>query len=287
VAPTWPAFRQGLAEAGYVPGQNVAFELRQTVRASLLPGLAAGLVDRKPAVIVTSGSPYAAVAAKAATSTIPIVFFMIDDPMKYGLVASYSRPGSNATGVNLRSAELSGKLLNLLVDLVPQANKIGYLSAPSDTPVFEDFKSEMLAAGRALGREIILGEVRNLDFEVAFASFVEREASAVIVGQFALFGVPRNRDEILGLAMRHRMPVIYPNRNFTINGGLMSYEGTGTELVRLAGIYTGRLIKGESPSNLPVLQPFKFEFVINLKIAKALGLKVPPTLFALATEVIE
>jgi putative ABC transport system substrate-binding protein len=182
-------------------------------------------------VIVTSGSPYAAVAAKAATSTIPIVFFMIDDPMKYGLVASYARPGSNATGVNFRSAELSGKRLNLLLELVPQANKVGYLSAPSDNlPVFEDLKNEMLAAGRALRREIILEEVRNLDFEVAFASFVERDARAVIVGQFGLFYVPRNRDKILELAMRHRMPVMYPNRDFTINGGLISYEAIGMGL---------------------------------------------------------
>jgi putative ABC transport system substrate-binding protein len=287
--PNTAAFRQGLAEAGYVPGRNVALYGRSVTSASDLPGAAAELVDRRPAVIVTAGSAHAAVAAKAITSTIPIVFFMIDDPVKFGLVASYSRPGSNATGVNFRRNELSGKRLNLLIELVPQANKVGYLSAPSDTtPAFEDSKSEMLAAGRALGREIVLGEVRNLDFEATFASFVERQITAVIVGNFALFiSYPSNRDKILELAMRHRISVMCPNRDFTINGGLMSYEANNTEPIRLAGIYTGRIIKGENPANLPVVQPTKFEFVINLKIAKALGLTIPPTLYALADEIIE
>jgi putative ABC transport system substrate-binding protein len=280
-------FRQGLAEAGYLPGRNVELYGRSVTGTSALPGAAAELVDRRPAVIVTTGSPYAAVAAKTATSTIPIVFFVGDDPVKYGLVASYNRPGSNATGVNFRNAELSGKRLNLLIDLLPQANKVGYLSAPSDAPVFEDFRSEMLAAGRALGREIVLGEVRNLDLEAAFASFVERQIAAVIVGAFTLFDTPSNRDKILELAMRHRISVMYPNRVFTINGGLMSYEASTTELIRLAGIYTGRIIKGENPANLPVVQPTKFEFVLNLKTAKTLGLTIPPRLYALATEVIE
>jgi putative ABC transport system substrate-binding protein len=239
-------------------------------------------------VIVTAGSPYAAVAAKAITSTIPIVFFMLDDPVKYGLVASYSRPGSNATGVNFRDTELSGKRLNLLVELVPQATKVGYLSASSDSPTFEDVKSEMLAAGRALGREIVLGEVRNLDFEATFASFVERQVTAVIVGNFAFFvSNPTNRDKILELALHHRLSVMYSNRDYTISGGLMSYEANDTELIRLAGIYTGRIIKGENPANLPVLQPTKFAFVLNLKTAKMLGLTIPPTLYALADEVIE
>jgi putative ABC transport system substrate-binding protein len=212
---------------------------------------------------------------------------MLDDPMKYGLVASYNRPGSNATGVSFRSTELSGKRLNLLVELAPQANKVGYLSASSNTPVFEEYKDEMLAAGRALGREIILAEVHNFDFEAAFASFVERQVTAIIVGAFALFSYPRNRDKILELAMRHRIPVMYPSSRFTINGGLMSYESSFTEPSRQAGIYVGRIIKGESPANLPVLQPFKYEFVINLKTAKALGLTIPETLLATADEVIQ
>jgi putative ABC transport system substrate-binding protein len=290
VTPAGPgsaAFRQGLAEAGYAAGRNVAFYDRSLNSASALPRAAAELVDRKPAVIVTAGSPYAAVAAKAATSTIPIVFFMVDDPMKYGLVASYNRPGSNATGVNFRGSELSSKRLNLLAELIAQADKVGYLSAPSNSPTFEELKDDILAAGRALGREIILGEERDYDFEAVFASFVERQARAVIVGNFTRFNYPSNRDKILELAMRYRTPAMYPRRGFTINGGLMSYEASGTELNRLAGIYTGRIIKGESPANLPVVQPFKFEFVINLKTAKALGLTIPETLLATADEVIQ
>jgi putative ABC transport system substrate-binding protein len=153
--------------------------------------------------------------------------------------------------------------------------------------VFEELKDEILAAGRALGREIILGEERDYDFEAVFASFVERQARAAIVGGFARFLYPSNRDKILELAMRHRMPVMYPNLSFTINGGLMSYSASGTEPSRLVGIYVGRIIKGESPANLPVLQPFKFEFVINLKTAKALGLTIPETLLATADEVIQ
>jgi putative ABC transport system substrate-binding protein len=284
--PSSAAFRQGLAEAGYVPGRNVTlYGYDRGVNSSSAPRVAAELVDRKPAVIVTSGGPSVAVAAKAATSTIPIMFFMLDDPVKYGLVASYNRPGGNATGVNFRSEELWGKRLNLLVELVPQATKVGYLSAHAP---FEDVrKSEMLAAGRALGREIILAVVESLDFEAAFASFVERHVAAVIVSNHASFYNPSNRDKILELAMRHRIPVMYPSQAFTINGGLMSYEANYTEPIRLAGTYTGRIIKGENPANLPVLQPTKFEFVLNLKTAKTLGLTIEPTLYALATEIIE
>jgi putative ABC transport system substrate-binding protein len=287
IPPISSAFRQGLAEAGYVPDRNVAFELRRADFPSFLPRLAAELVDRKPAVIVTVGSPYAAVAAKAATSTIPIVFLMVDDPMTYGLVASFSRPGGNLTGVTSLTSELAGKRLNLLVELVPQATKIGYLSVSSDSPVFEDAKNEMFAAGRALGPKIIVGEVRR-DFEPAFAAFLEREARAVMVGAFTLFRDARNSAKILELATRHRIPAMYPDRLYPLNGGLMSYASSDREiLLRQAGIYTGRVIKGEKPADLPVVGPTKFEFVINLKTAKALGLTIPPTLYALATEVIE
>jgi putative tryptophan/tyrosine transport system substrate-binding protein len=280
------AFRQGLAEAGYVPDRNVAFELRLADFPSFLPRLAAELVDRKPAVIVTGVSPYAAVAAKAATSTIPIVFVMVSDPMTHGLVASFSQPGGNLTGVTSLTTELVGKRLNLLVELVPQATKIGYLSISSDSPVFEDAKNEMLAAGRAMGREIIVGEVRR-DFEPAFAAFLEREARAVMVGAFAAFHDARNSAKILELATRHRIPAMYPDRLYPLNGGLMSYASSDTELLRQAGIYTGRIIKGESPANLPVFQPTKFQFVLNLKTAKALGLTIPETLLATADEVIQ
>ena len=281
------AFLQGLAEAGYIPRRNVAVEIRRADTLSVLPQLAADLVARKVSVIVTSGSPYAAVAAKAATSTIPIVFFVGGDPTEFGLVASFNRPGGNVTGVTFRTTELAGKRLNLLVELVPQATKIGYLSVPSVSPLFEAAKNDMLAAGRALGREIIVGEVRRLDFEAAFAAFLEREARAILVGDFTFFRGDPNRAKILELTIRHGIPAIYPDRSFAITGGLMSYGANATELPRHAGIYTGRIIKGENPANLPVLQPTKFDFVINLNTAKALGLIVPPTLFAFATEVIE
>jgi ABC-type uncharacterized transport system substrate-binding protein len=282
------AFRQGLAEAGYVFGRNVALEARSAdFVLSLLPRYAADLVARKVTVIVATGSPYAAVAAKAATSTIPIVFFIGDDPTKYGLIASYSRPGGNATGVTFLSTELSGKRLNLLVELASQATAVGYLTGPSEAPVFEGFMNEMLAAGRTLRREIVVGEVRRLDFETAFAAFLERKVGAVIVGDFTFFREAPNRAKIIELAARHMLPTIYPDRVFALNDGLISYGVNAAELPRQAGIYTGRIIKGEIPANLPVVQPTKFELVLNLKTAKRLGVRVPPILQALADEVIE
>jgi putative ABC transport system substrate-binding protein len=321
-------FRQGLAEVGCVPGLNVVIESHSAnFQHSILPQLAADLVNRKVAAIVTTDSPYVALAAKAATSTIPIVFIINEDPVDYGLVASLNRPGGNVTGVTFLTTELAGKRLSLLLELVPGANIVGYLSGPSESPTFEDRRSEMLAAGRALGREIIVGEVRrlvpdhgahpareegrpggrrfeeprprpvhpgrggradgHLDFEAAFATFVERRARALIVGNFSLFNNPRDRNKICELAARHELPAMYPGREYGISGGLMSYGATFEQL-RKAGIYTGRIIKGEDPANLPVLQPTKFEFVLNLKAAKTIGLNnVPDKLLALADEVIE
>jgi putative tryptophan/tyrosine transport system substrate-binding protein len=237
-SPNVAAFLQGLNETGYAPGRNLAFLIRNADSLSLLSMLATDLVERKAAVIVTSGSPYAAVAAKAATSTIPIVFLITDDPVKYGLVASFSRPGGNLTGVTSLSDDIAGKRLNLLVELVPQATKIGYLSGP----FFEDSKNEMLAAGRALGREIVVGEVRP-DFEAAFAAFVEQEVRAVIVDDLTDFRDARNRAKILELATRRRIPAIYPDPIYTVDGGLMSYGSSATELLRQVGIYAGRTIK--------------------------------------------
>jgi ABC-type uncharacterized transport system substrate-binding protein len=283
------AFRQGLAEAGYVPGQNVKIEFRwANYQLSLLPRLAADLVDRKVAVIVTTGSPYAALAAKAATSTIPIVFAISEDPVKYGLVTSLGRPGGTVTGINFLTAELAGKQLNLLLELIPQATTIAYLSAPSDSPIFEDRKNDMLAAGRALGREIIVVEVPHLDFEAAFATLVEQRADALIVGSFTVFFDPRNRDKILELAARHKITAMYPNRGYAVRGGLMSYDSDVLTAVRQLGShYVGKILKGTKPIDLPVMQPTKFKLVINLKTAKALGLQVPDKLLALADEVIE
>ena len=284
------AFRQGLAEAGYVPGQNVAIEFRwANYQHSRLPQLAADLVDRKVAVIVTTGSPYAALAAKAATSTIPIVFAVSEDPVQYGLVTSLSRPGGTVTGMTSLTAELAGKQLNLLLELIPQATTIAYLSAPSSSPIFEDRKSDMLAAGRALGREIIVLEVRRLDFDAAFATLVQQRADALIVGAFSVFLNPsRNRDKILELAARHKITAMYPSRVYAVQGGLMSYDSDFVAVVRQLGShYVGQILKGAKPGDLPVIRPTKFELIINLKTAKALGLTVPDKLLALADEVIE
>jgi putative ABC transport system substrate-binding protein len=284
------AFQQGLAEAGYVRGRNVTIEFRwANNEPSVLPGLAADLVDRKVAVIVTTGSPYATLAAKAATSTIPIVFALGDDPVRYDLVTSLSRPGGTVTGMTFLGAELTGKRLNLLLDLIPQATTIAYLSGSSSSPIFEDRKSDMLAAGRALGREIIVSEVRRLDFEAAFTTLVEQRADALIVGNFSSFlNPPRNRDKILELAARHRVPAMYFNRQYPAHGGLMSYDSDSAAAVRqLGSYYVGQILKGAKPRDLPVMQPTKFELVINLKTAKAFGFTVPDKLLALADEVIE
>lgn len=213
------AFRQGLADAGYVPGQNIAIEFRwSNYRPWLLPRLAADLVERKVAVIVTTGSPYAALAAKAATSTIPIVFVLVDDPVRYGVVTSLSRPGGNITGLTSLTGELTGKQLDFLLELVPKASTIAYLSGPSNSTIFEQRKSDIIAAGRALGRKILFLEVRGRDFEAAFATLVQQRADALIVGAFGFFVNPENRDEILRLAARHKITTMYSHR---------SYPGTG------------------------------------------------------------
>jgi putative ABC transport system substrate-binding protein len=255
---------------------------------SLLPQLAVDLVARKVDVIVTIGSPYAAIAAKAATSTTPIVFMLTEDPIEYGLVASFNRPGGNVTGVTFLTAELMPKRLNLLLELVPQAATVGYLCPPSNAQTVRERIRDMLAAGRALGREIAVLEVRRLDFEATFATLVEQRVGALIVGNYSLFtAVPSNRDKILELALRHKVPTMYPNRRYSGNGGLMSYDVRRYEQRRNAGLYVGRILKGEKPADLPVLQPTKFELVINLKTAKALGLTIPETLLATADEVIQ
>jgi putative ABC transport system substrate-binding protein len=282
------AFLGGLAQVGYFPGRNATIELGSAnYQPSILPRLAADLVARRVAVIVATGSPYVAVAAKAATSTIPIVFMLNEDPMEYGLVASFNRPGGNVTGVTFLTAELMGKRLNLLLELAPQATTVGYLY-PASAPSVPARISDMLAAGRVLGREIVLLGVRRLEFETAFATLVERRVGPLVVGNYAGFSANQsNRDKILELAARHKVPTMYPNRVYSVSGGLMSYGASITEQGRNAGIYTGRILKGERPADLPVMQPTKFELVINLKAAKAIGITIPPTLFAFATEVIE
>jgi len=281
-------FRAGLAEAGFVPGHDVTFESRwANNQAWRLPQLAADLVDRHVDVIVAVGSPYTALAAKTASSTIPIVFGIADDPVQYGLVASLNRPGGTLTGMTFLGGELAAKRLNLLLELVPQAATIGCLSGPAISPIFEQRKNEILAAGRALGRKIALVEVRYSNFETAFGALVEEGADALIVGSFTLFRSPQNCSAILELAARHRIAAMYPARQFTDRGGLMSYDsdtlGVGR---RLGSHYVGRILKGTKPADLPVQGPDKFDLIINLKAANDLHLVIPRTLLAGATELI-
>jgi putative ABC transport system substrate-binding protein len=284
-------FRQGLAEAGYVEGRNLAIEYRWAEgQDDRLPGLAADLVRRQVAVIVATGSLSTALAAKAATSTIPIVFANGGDPMKYGLVASLNRPGGNLTGVTFISTEIASKRLDLLRKLVPQATTLAFLSGGPRTLTFEEQRSDMLAAARAIGRElVVLACPSELDFEPAFATLVERRAGALVVGAFPLFyGLLRNRDKILELAAHHKIPAMYARRPDVVAGGLMSYSADAVGPYRQLGInYVGRILKGAKPADLPVERSTKLALVINLKTAKTLGLDIPPTLLALADEVIE
>ena len=279
------AFRQGLADAGYVEGQNVAIEFRWAgSQSARLPALAAELVHRQVAVIFTGGFGGPAFAAKAATSTIPIVFAYGGDPVKGGLVASLSHPGGNVTGVTAINAELVSKWLSLAGDLVPQATTVGFLSVSSYLAFYEDQKSQILAAAHALGRQVIILETRSdLDYEAAFKTLVQREAGALIVGPSPF----RNTNEILALAARYKIPTIYPRRDYVEAGGLMSYAADYADTYRQAGVYTGRILAGAKPADLPVMLATKFELVINLKTAKALGLEISPTLLATAHEVIE
>jgi putative ABC transport system substrate-binding protein len=286
--PSIVGFRKGLAEAGYIEGRNVAIEFRgANAQPMRLRELAADLVSRQVAVIVAAGGGDAGVlAAKAATSTIPIVFEIGTDPVKSGLVASLNRPGGNITGVTSLTHELAGKRFDLLRELVPQAMAVAYLSGGPGYQSYEEQKSEMLAAANALGRQLVVVEARSgNDFETAFTTLVERGAGALIVGAFPLF--VGNRDRLLALAARHKIPAMYTGRPYALAGGLMSYSSNQSDGFRQVGIYTGRILKGEKPADLPVQQPTKFELIINLKTARALGLTVPRSLLVAADEVIE
>jgi putative tryptophan/tyrosine transport system substrate-binding protein len=277
------AFRAGLAEVGFAEPQNVSIELRWAgTQSERLPALAAELVQRKVAVIVAGGFGGPILAAKAATTTIPIVFAYGGDPVKTGLVESLNHPGGNVTGVTTNNAELGGKWLSLVGDLVPRAASVGFLSA--DSSYSEDQKSQMLAAARVLGRQIIILEPRgDHEYEMAFKTLAAREAGALIVGPFAF----RNIDKIVTLAARYKMPTIYPRRDYVEAGGLMSYAADYADTFRQAGVYAGRILSGAKPSDLPVMLATKFELVINLKASQALGVEMPSTLLATADEVIE
>ena len=281
------AFRQGLKESGYVENQNVAIEYRWANNENdRLPELAADLVHRQVAVIVAGGGSFSAIAAKAATSTIPIVLAFGSDPVRLGLVASLNRPGGNVTGVTFLTTELVGKRLDLLRELVPQVTTVAYLAGDQRAVVNQDQLSDMLAAAGALGRQVAVVEARSdRDFEAAFATFVQRRAGGLVVGGSTVFD--SNRDKLVALAAQHKIPAIFQAREYALDGGLMSYGASYVNAFRVGGLYVGRILKGATPANLPVEQSTRFELVINLKTAKALSLDVPLSLMIRADEMIE
>jgi putative ABC transport system substrate-binding protein len=279
-------FRSGLNEAGYVEGRNVAIEYRWAEgHFDRLPSLASELVRRQVTAIVATGGSTTATAAKAATSTIPIIFGIGSDPVKLGLVASLNRPGGNATGVFFLTAELEGKRLGLLREIVPTTAPITVLLNPK-LASFDARVKSVRAAASAVGQQIqIVHASDEREIDAAFATFAQLRAAALLVGADPFFLT--QRDRIAALAARQKLPAIYEQREFAVAGGLMSYGTSLTDATRRVGIYAGRVLKGEKPADLPVVQSDKFELVINLKTAKALGLEVPPSLLARVDEVIE
>jgi putative ABC transport system substrate-binding protein len=277
---------QGLSETGYVYGQNVAIEYRWAdSNYDRLPALAADLVSRKVDVIVTQGGTPVALAAKSATSTIPIVFTSVSDPVGIGLVASLSRPGGNCTGFSNIAAQLTPKLLDLLSELVPQAGVIALLVNPNN-PTAEPMIRDVQEAARAKGVKLaVLKAGSGGEIDAAFASLDQLHAGGLVVDPDGFFN--GHREQLAALASRHAVPAIYARRLFIAAGGLISYGADETAILRQAGIYAGRILKGAKPADLPVQQPTTFELVINLQTAKALGLAVPQTILGRADEVIE
>jgi len=279
------SFRQGLREPGYIEGQNVAIEYRWAQdQADRLPDLAADLVRRQVTVIAAHDTP-SSIVAKAATTTIPIVFASGGDPVKLGLVASLNRPGGNVTGVTFVTAQLGAKQLGLLHELQPGAVRVGVLVDPNFAPT-QSFVSDVQAAALSIGKQIeVLEAPTSRDIDTAFARLAQKPINALLVGPGPL--LDNRRVQIVTLATYHRVPAIDPLRAFAEAGGLMSYGTNITDAYRQAGVYTGRILKGEKPADLPVMQSIKFEFVINLNTARAFGLSFPPGLLAIADEVIE
>ena len=278
-------FLQGLKETGYVVGQNAAVEYRYAENQfDRLPALAADLVGRRVAVIVANGI-VAARPAKAATTTIPIVFFAGGDPVALGLVASLNRPSANVTGMALLQAELAPKQLQLLRELIPNAARFGVLADPAN-PVTQSTIADLQAAARTLGLQLVVAYARtDGDLETAFATFSQQRIGAILVGTGTLFA--RRTEQLAALAARHALPAIYPYREYALAGGLMSYGSSFGYAYNQVGVYTGRILKGEKPADLPVQQVVKIELVLNLKTAEALGLTIPETLLATADEVIQ
>jgi putative tryptophan/tyrosine transport system substrate-binding protein len=281
------AFRKGLRETGYVEGRNVAIEFRWAgAREDQMPELAADLVRRRVAVIAAPGSTAGALAAKAATSSIPIVFASSSDPVALGLVASLNRPGGNVTGVVSLGVELTAKRLGLLSELAPQAKRFVALvssNAAMTDAIVKDVHSSVPTLGVPV--EILYAGYSDRDIEAAFANLLQKPGAALLVTVDAFFFT--RRALIVALAARHALPTVYFTREFVDIGGLLSYGANVANIHELTGIYTGRVLKGETPADLPVAQPTKFEMVINLSTAKALAIDVPPTLLARADEVIE
>ena len=280
------AFRRGLAETGHVDGQNVAIEFRWAEgRFDRLPTMAADLVERKVGVLVASGGTVTALAAKKATGAIPIVFLVGSDPVKFGLVESLNRPGANVTGVSFLLNALVAKRLEMLRELVPAARSIGLLVNPKN-PNAESDSKDVQDAARVLGLAIqVVNASTDAELDRAFASLAEQQVAALIMLPDPFF-IGR-RDHIVALSARHALPAMYDRRELALAGGLISYGTSFTDAHYQAGIYAGRILKGAKPAELPVVQSTRFELVINLKTAKALGVEVPPTLLARADEVIE
>jgi putative tryptophan/tyrosine transport system substrate-binding protein len=277
-------FLQGLKETGYVEGQNVAVEFRyaENQQFDRLPELAADLVRRRVAVIVSS-SLEAALAARATTTTIPIVFVTAADPVEWGLVASLNRPGGNLTGITNLAGELVSKRLQLLRELLPVAVRVGVLDDP---PISQSIIADRRAAASALGLQLVIVNARtDSDLETAFANFRQQRVGAVMVGLSSFYN--QRKEQLAALAVRYALPASYPHREYALAGGLMSYGTSLGYFNHQAGIYTGRILRGEKPADLPVQQATKLELVINLKTAKALGLTIPETLLASADEVIQ
>lgn len=285
--PHTAAFRQGLREAGFVEGQNIAIVFRWAEgNYERLPALAKELVDLGVSSIMAGGGTPAALAAKAATASLPIVFVIGDDPVKIGLTASFNRPGGNLTGVSFLTGELGAKRLGLICELVPDAGAVALLLNPNDPGAELRHRQDVQAAAQALGRRLVVVYARaETDFEANFAMLKQEKVGALVVENDPFFD--SRRDQIMSLAARNAVPAIYHIREFPAAGGLMSYGASLADSYRQVGNYIGRILKGEKAADLPVVQPTKFELVINLKTAKALGITVPSSLLARADEVIE